>query len=128
MLLAALLPPLRRRRGPPDRPAQSRSWWGSAIAVVALLLLLGGPAPVIALLGCLILRRLWSSALPAVAVAGVLAATGIAVAGRLSGHGQDWAFGPWVQVAIFVAVSAVIAAFLYPAAETRPAHQSATRR
>ena len=113
LLAAALVPPLRRRQV--SKPAASPSWWGGALAVLALLILLGGPVPLIALLGCLVLRRLWSSALPPLAVAGVLTATAIAVAGRLTGHGQDWAFGPWAQAAVFVAVAAVIAAFLYPA-------------
>jgi arabinofuranan 3-O-arabinosyltransferase len=94
-----------------------RGWWATAIAVLVLLLLLGGPAPLIALLGCLLLRRFWSGALPVVLAAGVLAASAVAVAGRLLGHGQDWAFGPWAQVAVLVAVSAAVASFLYPSAD-----------
>lgn len=113
-LLCAALLPVGRRRGPPRPPAPTPSWWGSTLAVLVLLLLLGGPAPVIALLACLLLHRLWSRVLPAVLCTGVLAATGIAVAGRLLGHGQDWAFGLWAQAAILVAVSAAVAAFLYP--------------
>jgi len=120
-LVAAACLPVWRRRAPPTRPAPIRSWWAGAFAVLALLLLLGGPAPLIALLGCLLLRRLWSRALPAVLAAGVLAATAVAVAGRLLGHGQDWAFGPWAQAAILVAVSAAVAAFLYPATDPRSA-------
>jgi arabinofuranan 3-O-arabinosyltransferase len=113
-LLAAALLPVWRRRGPPPQPTPTRSWWGSALAVLALLLLLGGPAAVIALFACLLLRRQWSTVRPAVLATGVLATTGIAVAGRLLGHGQDWAFGPWAQAAVLLAVSAAVAASLYP--------------
>jgi arabinofuranan 3-O-arabinosyltransferase len=116
-LVGAALLPAWRRRGPPARPVAIRSWWATAIAVLALLLLLGGPAPLISLLGCLLLRRLWSGALPVVLAAGVLAAGAVAVAGRLLGHGQDWAFGPWAQVAVLVAVSATVASFLYPSTD-----------
>jgi arabinofuranan 3-O-arabinosyltransferase len=123
-LLAAALLPAWRHRGPPPRPTPTRSWWGSALAVLALLLLLGGPAPAIALLACLLLRRLRSTVLPAVLATGVLAATGIAVAGRLLGHGQAWAFGPWAQAAVLVAVSAAVAVSLYPA-PTAPQHGQA---
>ncbi len=117
--------PAERRPGSVAPPASSSSWWGGAIAVVALLLVLGGPVPLIALFACLVLRRLWSSALPVVAVCGVVAAATIAVAGRLTGHGQDWAFGPWTQLSVFVAVAAVIAAFLYPTLDT-PRHRPRT--
>ncbi|HEY3259871.1 MAG TPA: alpha-(1-_3)-arabinofuranosyltransferase [Pseudonocardiaceae bacterium] len=113
LVLAALLPAWRRRRPPPS-PVPSSSWWGPAIAVLALLLLLAGPAALVALLACLLLRRLWSRALPAVLATAVLAATTVAVAGRVLGHGQDWAFGTWSQAAILVAVAAAVAAFLYP--------------
>jgi len=112
LVAAALLPA--RRRAPPPAPTQNRSWWAGALTAIALLLLLGGPIPLIALLGCLVLRHLWPHALPAVAVSGVLAATTVAVAGRLTGHGQDWAFGAWTQAMLIVAVAATIAAFLYP--------------
>jgi len=64
---------------------------------------------------------LWSRALPGVLAAGVLAATAVAVAGRLLGHGQDWAFGPLAQAAILVAVSAAVAAFLYPSTDPHSA-------
>jgi arabinofuranan 3-O-arabinosyltransferase len=75
---------------------------------------LGGPAALVVLLGCLVLRRFWSRALPAVTAAGVLAAAAVAVTGRVTGHGQDWAFGLWPQLALLIAVGAVLAAFLYP--------------
>ncbi|HET8643525.1 MAG TPA: hypothetical protein VFM37_16435, partial [Pseudonocardiaceae bacterium] len=115
LLAGALVPVLRRRNRhrPPATPAAA-GWWPAAITVLALLLLLGGPFPVIALLACLLLRHFWAHALPAVAAGAFVAATAVAVVGRVSGHGQDWAFGPWTQAAGFVAVSAVVAAFLYP--------------
>jgi arabinofuranan 3-O-arabinosyltransferase len=101
-------------------PVPSRTWWGVALPVVGLLVLLGGPVPLICLVVCLALRRVWASALPVVAVTGVVAATAVAVTGRATGHGQDWAFGAWSQLALVVAVAAVIAAFLYPSLDARP--------
>lgn len=115
LLVAALLPARRRQQ---SLSLPSRSWWAGALPIVVLLLLLGGPVPLIALLGCLVLRRLWPGSMPVVSAGAVLAATAVAVAGRLTGHGQAWAFGGWVQALLYTAVAAVIAAFLYPAAAT----------
>jgi arabinofuranan 3-O-arabinosyltransferase len=120
LLVVAAAVPVRRRRDQVAAPVAAVSWWAVALSVIALLLLLGGPFPLIALLGCLLLRRVWAHALPTVAAGGAVLATTIAVAGRLAGHGQDWAFGPWAQAAGFVAVTAVIAAFLYPATQAAP--------
>lgn len=116
LVLVGVVVPVLRRRGPPARPVAAASWWPVAIVVVTFLLLLGGPFPVIALLGCLLLRRYWANALPAVAAGAVVIATAIAVTGRVTGHGQDWAFGPTTQAAGFVAIAAVVAAYLYPTA------------
>jgi arabinofuranan 3-O-arabinosyltransferase len=128
LLLAALLPLLRRRRGVKDVPLDAevddevvaetaRGWWVIALVVVAMFFALGGPAAIVVLLGCLMLRRLWPRALPVVAALGVLAAAAVAVTGRLTGHGQDWAFGLWPQLTLLIAIAAVIAAFLYPATD-----------
>lgn len=113
LVLLALVPPRRRARLATE-PEASPTWWGVALPVVGLLVLLGGPVVLICLVACLVLRRLWSAVLPVVALAGVVAAAAVAVTGRLTGHGQDWAFGVWSQLAVVVAVAAVITAFLYP--------------
>ena len=118
LVLLALLPPL-RRRAPAAVPEQTRGWWGVAVVAVGLVVLLGGPVALITMAACLLLRHRWQAALPWVAAGGVVAAAGIAVAGRLLGHGQDWAFGPWSQLAVLVAVTAVLAAYLYPADQVR---------
>ncbi|WP_410814766.1 alpha-(1-_3)-arabinofuranosyltransferase [Micromonospora sp. 067-2] len=123
LLLAAW--PLRRRLGV-DRtiPAEGPAW-AIGILLVVLLAALGGVLPVAIVLAAMLLRQLAVRALPVVVLGGLTVATVTAVAGRLQGHGQEWAYGPWVQAAMLVAVGAVTAAVIpvpgTPAAQPRSA-------
>nr|WP_033442482.1 alpha-(1->3)-arabinofuranosyltransferase family protein [Saccharothrix sp. NRRL B-16314] len=82
--------------------------------VTALLVVLGGMAGLVALLACLFLRSLAPRRRRAVSMAlafgGVAVATGVSVTGRVSGHGQDWAYGTAAQAAVLVALAAVVSA------------------
>jgi arabinofuranan 3-O-arabinosyltransferase len=109
-LLALAVVPARRR---PVPAAPSRSpWLGLALAVP--LVALGGVAAVLAMLGCLLLRTVFPRARRAVAMTlaagGMATATVAAVAGRLLGHGQDWAYGPVAQIGGLIALAAVVSA------------------
>ncbi|WP_433551942.1 alpha-(1-_3)-arabinofuranosyltransferase domain-containing protein [Micromonospora zamorensis] len=104
--------PVRRRVGvdqtiPAEGPA-----WAIGVLLVVLLALLGGVLPVAIVLAAMLLRQLAVRALPVVVLGGLTVATVTAVAGRLQGHGQEWAYGPWVQAAMLVAVGAVTAAVI----------------
>jgi arabinofuranan 3-O-arabinosyltransferase len=108
-LLVAALVPGRRGRGPSARPARG-AWVPWALAV--LLVVLGGMAGLVALLACLFLRSLVPKYRRAIsmglAFGGMACATAISVAGRLSEHGQDWAYGTAAQASVLVALAAVV--------------------
>ncbi|MEJ2859154.1 MULTISPECIES: alpha-(1-_3)-arabinofuranosyltransferase [unclassified Saccharothrix] len=82
--------------------------------LVGLVGLLGGMAGVVALLSCLFLRSLVPGYRRAVSMAlafgGMVVATGVSVAGRALGHGQEWAYGTVAQAAVLVALAAVVSA------------------
>lgn len=98
------------RRWPPVGPVagQANGWWVAA-ALAGLIVALGGVLPLVIVIAVLLLRQFLPRALPAIALAAMAAATGAAVGGRVLGHGQEWAYGPWVQAAMLVAVGAVVA-------------------
>ena len=108
-LLVAALVPGRRGRGPSARAARG-AWVPWALAV--LLVVLGGMAGLVALLACLFLRSLAPKYRRAIsmglAFGGMACATAISVAGRLSEHGQDWAYGTAAQASVLVALAAVV--------------------
>jgi arabinofuranan 3-O-arabinosyltransferase len=79
------------------------------VPLMVLAVALGGAAGAALLLAALIVRQLRPRALPRIALAGALIGAAVAVAGRLLGHGQDWAYGAWVQAAMLAAVCAVAA-------------------
>ncbi|WP_433530388.1 alpha-(1-_3)-arabinofuranosyltransferase [Micromonospora sp. CA-263727] len=115
--------PVRRRAvldpgGAGAIPAEAPAWAIGALLVV-LLAALGGVLPVAIVLAAMLLRQLAVRALPVVVLGGLSVATGISVAGRLQGHGQDWAYGSWVQAAMLVAIGAVVAAVV-PVPGVRP--------
>ncbi|MGW4497101.1 alpha-(1-_3)-arabinofuranosyltransferase [Micromonospora sp. NPDC004336] len=124
VLLLALLPVRRRAvsgavpaaRG--GTPAEGPAWVAGVLLVV-LLAALGGVLPVAIVLAAMLLRQFARRALPVVVFGALTVATVTAVTGRLQGHGQDWAYGPWAQGAMLVAVAAVVAAVL-PAPGTPP--------
>ncbi|MGN9767505.1 alpha-(1-_3)-arabinofuranosyltransferase domain-containing protein [Micromonospora sp. SD12] len=117
VLLLALLPVRRRAVAdalPPPSvtvPAEGPAWV-TAVLLVVLLAALGGVLPVAIVLAAMLLRQLTRRALPVVVFGALSFATVTTVAGRLQGHGQEWAYGPWVQGAMLVAVGAVVAAVL----------------
>ncbi|GAB3855449.1 hypothetical protein GCM10029963_50250 [Micromonospora andamanensis] len=86
---------------------------------MVLLAALGGVLPVAIVLAAMLLRQLAVRALPVVVLGGLTVATVTAVAGRLQGHGQDWAYRSWVQAAMLVAIGAVVAAVV-PVPGVRP--------
>jgi arabinofuranan 3-O-arabinosyltransferase len=97
--------PMRRREQRKVEPG-GRIW--VPIVLIGLLAVLGGMLPVVLLLGCLLLRHVWRLAPAVLAASGVVAATGIAVTGRLLGHGQEWAYGAGAQIALLVSLAAVV--------------------
>ncbi|MEV0805790.1 alpha-(1-_3)-arabinofuranosyltransferase [Micromonospora sp. NPDC050200] len=109
VLVLAAWPVRRRPEGGPPLPAESAPWFVGALLVV-LLAALGGVLPVAIVLAAMLLRQLARRALPVVVFGGLTVATVVAVAGRLRGHGQEWAYGTWVQAAMLVAIGAVVAA------------------
>lgn len=108
-LLVVTAIPVRRRSGVPVGRAGQRCRW-TPIALIGLLAVLGGMLPVILLIGCLLLRTIWRPAATALAFGGMAAACGVAVVGRLAGHGQEWAFGFLAQAAVLVSAAAVVSA------------------
>ncbi|MEV6493898.1 DUF3367 domain-containing protein, partial [Actinoplanes sp. NPDC051633] len=130
--LAAFLPARRRRRSalvtaladqplaaralaaqPPPAPAPARGvpgggWW-MAVPLMMLAVLLGGAAGASLLLAAMIVRQLRPGALPGIVIACAGAGLTVALSGRLLGHGQEWAYGAAVQVAMLAAVCAVAA-------------------
>ncbi|MEU1839919.1 alpha-(1-_3)-arabinofuranosyltransferase domain-containing protein [Micromonospora chersina] len=108
VLLAAW--PVRRRTAAGEQaPAEGAPWLIGTLLVV-LLAALGGVLPVAIVLAAMLLRQFARRALPVVVFGGLALATVTAVAGRLRGHGQEWAYGTWVQAAMLVAIGAVVAA------------------
>ncbi|MEH0938188.1 alpha-(1-_3)-arabinofuranosyltransferase [Micromonospora psammae] len=102
--------PLRRR--PEDGaaiPAEGPPWLIGTLLVV-LLAALGGVLPVAIVIAAMLLRQFARRALPVVVFGGLAVATVTAVAGRLRGLGQEWAYGTWVQAGMLVAIGAVVAA------------------
>ncbi|GGN76267.1 coagulation factor 5/8 type [Actinoplanes lobatus] len=114
VVLLALIP-VRRRAVAVARP-QARvftavpggGWW-MLVPLMALVVLLGGVAGATLLLVALIVRQLRPGVLPGLAFASVATAIGVAVSGRLLGHGQEWAYDLGVQLAMLAAVCAVAA-------------------
>jgi arabinofuranan 3-O-arabinosyltransferase len=113
-LLALVAVPVRRRRAAAPVPARS---WAPAAALVALVALIGGVLPVVLVVAAMLARQAWplrhrAQSLRLITLAACGAAAAIAVAGRLLGHGQGWAYGPWTQAAMLAAVAGVVASCL----------------
>lgn len=126
-LLVAICVPVRRRG---YRAAPPVNGWGVPIALIVATGALGGVAGLGLLVGWLLVRRWlrvpvasWCAALATVAIA-------LAVAGRLLGHGQDWAQGFWAQALMLAAVAGVITGVLaMPGrSRSRPARRPRSRR
>ncbi|MCA2212028.1 alpha-(1-_3)-arabinofuranosyltransferase domain-containing protein [Jidongwangia harbinensis] len=121
--LAALVPARRRHPAPgvaprPPRAVPGGGWW-IVLPLLGLAVALGGAAGAALLLAALIVRQLRPGALPYLVLGCALAGVAVAVAGRLLGHGQEWAYGAVVQVALLAAAGAV-AAGVAPAAGRPP--------
>ena len=107
VLLMALAPVRRRRPGPAAAPP---AWMFCGVpGGGGWIVVLGGVAGAALLLAALIVRQLRPGALPGLAFVAAGAGLAVAVGGRLLGHGQEWAYGAWVQVAMLAAVCAVAA-------------------
>ncbi|WP_370944632.1 alpha-(1-_3)-arabinofuranosyltransferase family protein [Amycolatopsis sp. cg5] len=103
-LLGAFLPARRRRITVEPGGASV-----AAVGMILVLVVLGGMLPVVLLIVCL-LGRQFSERVPRVlAFGGMAVGTGVAVTGRLLGHGQDWAYGLVTQGALLLAAAAVVA-------------------
>ncbi|MEV6305702.1 alpha-(1-_3)-arabinofuranosyltransferase family protein [Actinoplanes sp. NPDC051861] len=85
------------------------------VPLLALAVALGGAAGAVFLLLGLIVRQLRPSLLPGLALVSAGTGIAVAVAGRQLGHGQEWAYGLSVQLAMLAAVCWV-AATVAPAA------------
>jgi arabinofuranan 3-O-arabinosyltransferase len=111
VLLLVTLVPVRRRVQINTSPAGRR--WVPA-ALVVLLAAVGGILPIVLLIASLLARAVAQrfnarfNVTALLVVAGVAIATGIAVVGRMQGHGQDWAYGTAAQAAILVALAAAV--------------------
>ncbi|GGM73352.1 coagulation factor 5/8 type [Lentzea pudingi] len=111
LLLLVTLVPVRRPVRITTSPAGKR--WVPAVLVV-LLAAIGGILPVVLLIASLLVRAVAQrfsarfNVTALIVVAGMATATGIAVVGRLQGHGQDWAYGTATQAAILVALAAAV--------------------
>ncbi|MGN9912897.1 alpha-(1-_3)-arabinofuranosyltransferase domain-containing protein [Phytohabitans sp. LJ34] len=116
--LLALAPAGRRRRRSDVAPARGTGWF-VALPVMALAVALGGVAAAVLLLAAMLVRQLRPGALPAIAFVAGAGGAAVAVVGRLQGHGQEWAYGGFVQAATLAAVCAV-AATLTPSARAAP--------
>jgi len=128
--LAALVP-ARRRRQPVTRPlarafraVPGGEWW-MLVPLLAVAVALGGAAGAALVMAALIVRQLRPGALPAIAFWCVGIGLAAAVAGRLLGHGQEWAYGAGVQVAMLAAVCAVAATIAPVAGRPAPASPAA---
>ena len=110
MLIVVTAVPV-RRRVPVSVAAGGARW--IPIAMVVLLAVLGGMLPIVALIAALLARTLWPPAPKVIAPLGILTATAVSVAGRLSGHGQDWAYGLASQAAILIALAAVVSVHVH---------------
>lgn len=106
LIVVTALPVRRRRDGTGlERPSGQR--W-VPVALVVLLAALGGMLPIVLLIACLLLRLLWPPSTRVLAIGGMVAATGVAVAGRVLGHGQQWAHSTTAQALLMVVVVAVV--------------------
>ncbi len=108
LLLTAL--PARRRR-PVPAPVASRSWL-VPVALLGLVAVLGGVLPVVLVIAAMLARQLLPGVLKVLVFTAAGAASAIAVAGRLLGHGQDWAYRPLTQAAMLAVVATVVASCL----------------
>ncbi|MBM0238525.1 hypothetical protein JNW88_17670 [Micromonospora sp. ATA32] len=122
VLVLACWPARRRPVDDPGLPAEG-SPWAIGVLLVLLLAALGGVLPVAIVIAAMLLRQLALRALPVVVLGGLAVATVTAVAGRWQGHGQEWAYGSWVQGGMLVAVGAVVAAVV-PVPGTPPADEA----
>ena len=104
-LVVLLAVPVRRRVEVSTRPGGTR--W-VPVVLAGLLVVLGGMPGVIALLVALLLRTLWPPSARIIAPGGMVVAAGASIAGRLSGHGQEWAYGWLAQGALLFAVAAAV--------------------
>ena len=76
----------------------------------------------------MIVRQLRPGALPGIALVAAACGTAVAVVGRLQGHGQEWAYGTFVQAAMLAAVCVVAAAAAPSASPSAAASGSAVGR
>jgi arabinofuranan 3-O-arabinosyltransferase len=86
--------------------------WAPGGAAVLLVALLGGPAGLVALGAAWAVARRRPAWLPGLAGAAAAVAAAVAVAGRLAGHGQQWALGGPAQALCLVALAALAVALL----------------
>lgn len=99
---------------PPARWAAARPY-AAAAAPAALLAVLGGLAALVALAVAWLVARRRPAAVPWLVAAAGAAAVTVAVAGRLTGHGQQWALGAPAQALSLLALAGLAAALLPPA-------------
>ncbi|MBG0567950.1 alpha-(1-_3)-arabinofuranosyltransferase domain-containing protein [Actinoplanes aureus] len=115
LVVLLALAPVRRRWAPVTRPPARafRAIPGGpgwiVVPLMALAVALGGAAAAALLLIALIVRQLRPGALPGLAFLSALVGLGVAVSGRLLGHGQEWAYDAAVQLAMLAAVCWVAA-------------------
>jgi arabinofuranan 3-O-arabinosyltransferase len=109
LLILITVVPVRRRVRVGTEPAGRL--WVPAVLVIALVAL-GGILPVVLLLACLLARAVFQrfrfDVTALIAAGGMTVATVIAVAGRMRGHGQEWAYTTATQAAILVALAAAV--------------------
>jgi arabinofuranan 3-O-arabinosyltransferase len=111
VVLLAVVPPL--RRPVPSGPAPTRrraARYVFIVAVLGLVVALSGVLALVLLIAGALVRQVYPRAMAWIALGGAGVATVVAVAGRLSGHWQNWAYSTVAQAAMLTAVCAGVAA------------------
>jgi arabinofuranan 3-O-arabinosyltransferase len=115
VVLLALLPP-RGRHAPSSvrLVAGPANGYRIAAGIVVLVAALAGPLAVVLLLAGALVRQLRAGLLAWVVAGGAAIAATVTLTGRLTGHGQAWAYEPGTQAAMLVALCAGVAAAAVP--------------
>ncbi|MFJ8912409.1 alpha-(1-_3)-arabinofuranosyltransferase [Amycolatopsis sp. NPDC102389] len=105
LVLIGTLWPVRRRRV----SVEAGSGVAVPVVLIGLLAVLGGMLPIVLLIAVLLARQFSERAPRYLAFGGMVVGTLVAVAGRLLGHGQEWAYGPVTQASLLLAAAAMVA-------------------
>jgi arabinofuranan 3-O-arabinosyltransferase len=114
VVLLALLPARGRRPPSPRLVAGPANGYPIAAGIALFVAALAGPLGVVLLLAGALVRQLRPRLLAWIVVGGAAMAAAVALSGRLTGHGQAWAYEPVTQAAMLIALCAGAAAAAVP--------------